>query len=251
MDLTWEGFGPAVAEPNQFIRARRTGHVRHPAPGPDGLVERHPHRRRPRPERSTPATTWGSRDRSWGVRPVGEKEPDGIRQGAHAMGGGMWSYFPMRFEDHSIFYICSERADGVPHARAGRAGLARRPDRAARPHRARTTSSMPGIRLLDRLDDQLPRRRLRDPLHAAAAQLPRRRHRLRPRAGLAPRHVPGARDRSTQGIVYEVPEIQPARRLRRRRPRRPLRATTATSATASTSTPSAAPCRKLRPGVSA
>ena len=24
----------------------------------------------------------------------------------------MWSYFPMRFEDHSIFYICSEGADG-------------------------------------------------------------------------------------------------------------------------------------------
>ena len=36
------------------------------------------------------ATTWGSRDRSWGVRPVGEKEPEGIRAGTHAMGGGMW-----------------------------------------------------------------------------------------------------------------------------------------------------------------
>ena len=32
--------------------------------------------------RVDPSTTWGSRDRSWGVRPVGEKEPDGIRQGA-------------------------------------------------------------------------------------------------------------------------------------------------------------------------
>jgi hypothetical protein len=28
------------------------------------------------------------------------------------MGGGMWSYFPMRFADHSIYYICSEKADG-------------------------------------------------------------------------------------------------------------------------------------------
>ena len=48
-----------------------------------------------------------------GVRPVGEKEPDGIRLGVNSMGGGMWSYFPMRFEDHVIMYICSERADGV------------------------------------------------------------------------------------------------------------------------------------------
>ena len=25
----------------------------------------------------------------------------------------MWTYFPMRFDDHCLFYICSERADGV------------------------------------------------------------------------------------------------------------------------------------------
>ncbi|HEX4017822.1 MAG TPA: hypothetical protein VHX15_13900 [Frankiaceae bacterium] len=112
MDLTWEGVGPAVAEPNQFIRhgSRVMFDTQRLAQmgswsgtlnvgGRDLKVD--------------PATTWGSRDRSWGVRPVGEKEPDGIRQGANVMGGGMWSYFPMRFEDHSIYYICSERADGV------------------------------------------------------------------------------------------------------------------------------------------
>ena len=111
-DLVWEGFGPAIPEPPQFIRSfgrvvfdtqrlaqmgswSGTLHVA----GEDIAVD--------------PATTWGSRDRSWGVRPVGEKEPDGIRLGANVMGGGMWTYFPMRFEDHAIFYICSERADGV------------------------------------------------------------------------------------------------------------------------------------------
>jgi hypothetical protein len=111
-DLVWEGFGPAIPEPAQFIRSfgRVTFDTQRLAQmgswsgtlsvaGRELAVD--------------PATTWGSRDRSWGVRPVGEKEPEGIRQGVNAMGGGMWSYFPMRFEDHCIYYICSERADGV------------------------------------------------------------------------------------------------------------------------------------------
>ena len=55
---------------------------------------------------------WGTRDRSWGVRPVGEPEHPGIRQGEGAM-TGMWNYFPMQFADHSIFYINNERNDGV------------------------------------------------------------------------------------------------------------------------------------------
>ncbi|MCU1376386.1 MAG: hypothetical protein JWO68_3672 [Actinomycetia bacterium] len=111
-DLTWEGVGPAIPEPAQFIRhgnrvmfdTQRLAQMGSwsgtlSVEGRDLKVD--------------PATTWGSRDRSWGVRPVGEKEPDGIRQGANVMGGGMWSYFPMRFEDHSLYYICSEKADGV------------------------------------------------------------------------------------------------------------------------------------------
>ena len=54
----------------------------------------------------------GCRDRSWGVRPVGEPEPAGIRQGVPAM-SGMWNYFPMQFSDHSIFFINNELADGA------------------------------------------------------------------------------------------------------------------------------------------
>ena len=60
----------------------------------------------------TPERCWGTRDRSWGVRPVGEPETDGIRQGELVL-GGMWNYFPMQFEDHAIMYICHERDDGV------------------------------------------------------------------------------------------------------------------------------------------
>ncbi|MBO0730895.1 MAG: hypothetical protein J2P57_16690, partial [Acidimicrobiaceae bacterium] len=55
--------------------------------------------------------TCGIRDRSWGVRPVGEPESDGIRKGANVM-AGMWNYFPMRFDDHAIYFICQERPDG-------------------------------------------------------------------------------------------------------------------------------------------
>ena len=110
MDMIWEGVGPAIAEPNQYIRSmgRVTFDTQRLAQmgswsgalhvnGTDLNVD--------------PATSWGSRDRSWGVRPVGEREPDGIRLNVQSI-GGMWTYFPMRFEDHSIYYICSENANG-------------------------------------------------------------------------------------------------------------------------------------------
>jgi hypothetical protein len=42
---------------------------------------------------------------------VGEKEPPGINANIMLL-GGMWTYFPMRFDDHCIFYICAEGADG-------------------------------------------------------------------------------------------------------------------------------------------
>jgi hypothetical protein len=59
----------------------------------------------------TPDKWWGSRDRSWGIRPSGESEPAGIT--AHLPGAGFkWLYVPVRFEDQSIFVICQSRNDG-------------------------------------------------------------------------------------------------------------------------------------------
>jgi len=53
----------------------------------------------------------GTRDRSWGVRPVGDPEPPGIlATGPFAM--SMWNYDPIQFDDYSIVYMCSERPDG-------------------------------------------------------------------------------------------------------------------------------------------
>ncbi|MEZ5436440.1 MAG: hypothetical protein R3E67_08030 [Pseudomonadales bacterium] len=53
----------------------------------------------------------GSRDRSWGVRPVGEPEPQGIHTGTPSM-EGMWNYFPVLFEDFVLLYIVNETDNG-------------------------------------------------------------------------------------------------------------------------------------------
>lgn len=59
----------------------------------------------------TPEAWWGTRDRSWGIRPSGESEPPGIT--AHLPGAGFkWLYVPVRFDDHSVFVICQSRNDG-------------------------------------------------------------------------------------------------------------------------------------------
>ena len=110
MDITWEGHGPAIPEPAQFIRVE--GRVMFDTQrlaqmgtwsgtltvaGTEYKVE--------------PDRCFGSRDRSWGVRPVGERETDGIRANTPVM-QGMWNYFPMRFDDHALFVICHEQDDG-------------------------------------------------------------------------------------------------------------------------------------------
>jgi hypothetical protein len=110
MDVVWDGHIPAMAEPRQYMRSKgrvvfdtqrlaQTGRWSGTlsVAGTDLQV--------------TPAHCWGTRDRSWGVRPVGEPEGDGIRQGEQVM-SGMWNYFPMQFDDHAIMYICHERDDG-------------------------------------------------------------------------------------------------------------------------------------------
>jgi hypothetical protein len=110
MDVTWRGIGPVVEEPRQYLRNQGrvvfdtqrlaqlgTWEGTLSVAGTDIAV--------------TPDRCGGSRDRSWGVRPVGEPEADGIRQGTNVM-AGMWNYFPMQFEDHAIYYICQERNDG-------------------------------------------------------------------------------------------------------------------------------------------
>lgn len=53
----------------------------------------------------------GTRDRSWGIRPVGEAEPPG-RAAAEPSGGFWWLYMPLRFDDFAVVVIVQENPDG-------------------------------------------------------------------------------------------------------------------------------------------
>jgi hypothetical protein len=110
-DLTWTGSIPATREPRQFVR--RNGRVWMDSVrlaqtgfwegtlriGDDVLA-------------ATPDTWWGSRDRSWGIRPVGEPEPAGIQGHGGVPPTFHWVYAPMQFDDFSILVIAQEDEDG-------------------------------------------------------------------------------------------------------------------------------------------
>lgn len=108
-DLTWTGVIPAQLEPRHFIRQQErvifdsvrlaqtgtwSGHVR------SGTQE----------FAVTPDRWRGARDRSWGIRPVGEGEPPGIQ--ARNPFQFYWMYAPMQFDDFSILTIIQEDAAG-------------------------------------------------------------------------------------------------------------------------------------------
>jgi len=110
-DLHWEGAIPAFEEPRQYVR--KFGRVVFDTmrlaqtgcwTGTLEVAGEH--------FDITPDRWKGTRDRSWGVRPVGEEEPAGIR-GDVGQIAGLWNYAPMQFDDFSIIYICQEEADGT------------------------------------------------------------------------------------------------------------------------------------------
>ena len=111
MDLTWDAAIPAFLEPRQVIR--RSGRLlfdssRFAQTGCwSGTLRVGDETFAVTPER------WkGCRDRSWGVRPVGEPEPPGIHATTQGSMHGMWCYCPMQFDDHSVLCIINEHNDG-------------------------------------------------------------------------------------------------------------------------------------------
>ena len=109
-DLTWDGSFPAVHEQPHLLRtgaraildASRfaqvgswSGSLR--VGGEELTVD--------------PDVWVGSRDRSWGIRPVGEPEPPG-RSGAEPREGFWWLYVPLRFDDFAVIVICQEEPNG-------------------------------------------------------------------------------------------------------------------------------------------
>lgn len=109
-DLTWEGSFPAnLEEPHLMLSGTRTtldaqrfaqlgswSGTLHVA-GEDIVVD--------------PGTWLGSRDRSWGIRPVGDADPAG-RSADEPIEGFWWLYVPLRFDDFSLIVILQENPDG-------------------------------------------------------------------------------------------------------------------------------------------
>ena len=56
-----------------------------------------------------PAQTWGLRDRSWGIRPVGEQLPQNRDV---ALPQVFWLWAPMHFDDRALHFALHEETDG-------------------------------------------------------------------------------------------------------------------------------------------
>jgi hypothetical protein len=112
-DLTWTGSFPAVEEPAHVMRqnervildAQRfaqvgtwSGRLRI---GAD--------------EMAVTDDRWvGTRDRSWGIRPIGEPEPPGRAAAEPTEDFGFWwVYAPLRFDDYALVVIAQETSDGT------------------------------------------------------------------------------------------------------------------------------------------
>ncbi|MGB3695839.1 MAG: hypothetical protein WBA05_00250, partial [Gordonia sp. (in: high G+C Gram-positive bacteria)] len=110
-DLVFDADGPAVLEPRHFQRqvervtfdtmrfvqtGRWSGSLT--VDGAHFDVE--------------PDTWRGNRDRSWGVRPVGEAEPPGRRAAETEATSFFWIYSVMRFADYAVVVIVQELRTG-------------------------------------------------------------------------------------------------------------------------------------------
>lgn len=110
LDLAWQGLFPVVQEQPHILRsgnrvtlnAQRfaqlgswSGHITIDGENID----------------VNPDVWIGSRDRSWGIRPVGEAEPAG-RPADPPFEGMWWLYVPMAFDDFAIVLIIQEEPTG-------------------------------------------------------------------------------------------------------------------------------------------
>lgn len=113
LDLHWRGSFPAVDEsphlsrngPKIMLDAQRFAQV-----GTwEGFIRVHGEEFNVTPDK------WvGTRDRSWGIRPVGEPEPLPRSVAEPKVDGGFyWIYVPLRFENYALIFIAQEDADGL------------------------------------------------------------------------------------------------------------------------------------------
>jgi hypothetical protein len=60
----------------------------------------------------TPESWWGVRDRSWGVRSIGEPDGGGI-DAATPPAGFLWNWVPMQFADKTVVFAVQEDSEGA------------------------------------------------------------------------------------------------------------------------------------------
>ena len=210
---------------------RRPGAAAHPAGGQPrhprraalragGFLERHLADRR-RGDHRRPVGVDRHRDRSWGIRPIGEAEPAG-RPADPPFEGMWWLYVPMAFDDFSIVLIIQEEPSGFrslndctriwKDGRVEQLGWPR-----IKIHYTSGTRIPTGATIDATASDGIAgalRRRIQ------AARADPRRRRLRRRLGLDPRHVEGREVHRTPHLRHDRPGDRRARRVRRHRPRR-------------------------------
>lgn len=108
-DLTWCGLFPAaLEEPHQMLTDRRVTlqASRFAQVGSwQGWIDVDGERLEVSHDSSV-----ASRDRSWGIRPVGEAEPAGRPDASFR--GMWWLYLPLAFDDYQLFLILQEDPDG-------------------------------------------------------------------------------------------------------------------------------------------
>jgi hypothetical protein len=109
-DLTWTAEFPSLWEPHHLQRrgGRLTLEGRRfvQAGGVTGVV-----RAGGEEFRVTPGGWTGTRDRSWGVRPIPGEEGGRLAQ-EHPTEGFHWLWCPVRFEDRFLMVVVQEDADG-------------------------------------------------------------------------------------------------------------------------------------------
>jgi hypothetical protein len=195
-DLTFTGSVAALEEPRTFIR--RYGRViqdvtRYAQVGTwEGTITA-----AGQTFDVTPDKWKGARDRSWGVRPVGEPEHPGIKvRGAQDGYGFRHDWLPMQFDDHMLKVQIDQDADGnrmvEESARVWNLDEKHEPDVEELGRPDVVIDYLPGTR---RDGDRPRHRRRRDHRdeHAVAHAVPRRRLRLcEHRRHLGPRRVPGS-----------------------------------------------------------
>ena len=110
-DMTWEGSFPVVDEARHTWR--RNGRINLDAQRFAQVGTWEGVLRVDGQELAVTPDRWvGTRDRSWGIRGVGEAEPPG-RAGDEPIEGFWWLYVPLRFDDFSILVILQEDPDGT------------------------------------------------------------------------------------------------------------------------------------------